>query len=445
MRDPYAVLGVKRDADANEIKIAWRAMAKRIHPDHNRTDPHAAKRFAEAGAAYEVLKDPKKRSRYDLLSQSGQQGATIQQQRDAAREAAARQKVAEENARKVMEELARAEAEKARKAAENQSQAQTQAQAAADLAAQARAQQAAQAQQHGEQAHQQSAQPGQQQGEQSQTQNQSQSETQSHANAAAGAGEPSTHKSADGTSSESPEAVIDRIFGAQPQFTVSGEQSGSASTATASSASESDRGTGAAGSNGSRPLPLAAMEAITSFIRRLTGGSAHQERAPDQFAEARVTIEDLLKEAWVTVALPEGRDLKFRLDPGATDGQAVRLKGLGYKVPGMIRGDAVVTLRVEPSPLFRVVGHDIHTTLPVTLENAVLGCSAKVETPTGPVEVEVPQWSGSDQVVRVPGLGLLNGEGGRGDLVAEIRILLWEKPDAKVTDLMRAMREGLYL
>ncbi len=415
MRDPYAVLGVKRDADANEIKSAWRSMAKKIHPDQNRSDPNAAKRFAEAGEAYEVLRDPKKRSRYDMLSRSGKQEATIQQQRDAQREAAARQKAAEENARKVMEELARAEAEKARKAAE--------AQAAADRAEKAKSQQQddkAKAQ----------AEPQAQASAQAQEQPQAQS-------ASAGPGAKEGGREAN---SETPEAVIDRIFGAQPQFTVSGEPSGAAGGA------EPERSGSPSGSANSRPLPLAAMEAITAFIRRLTGGTPpQQEKAPDQFAEARVSIEDLLKEAWVTVPLPEGRDLRFRLDPGATDGQTVRLKGQGYKVPGMIRGDAVVTLKVEPSALFRVAGHDLYTTLPVSLENAVLGCNAKVETPTGPMDVEVPQWSGSDQVIRIPGQGLLKPEGGRGDLVAEIRILLWEKPDAKVTDLMRSMREGLYL
>jgi DnaJ-class molecular chaperone len=397
MRDPYAVLGVKRDADASEIKSAWRSIAKKIHPDQNRSDPNAARRFAEAGAAYEVLKDPKKRSRYDMLSELGKE-ATIQQQREAAREAEIRRKAAEENARKVMEELARAEAEKARKAAESQS--------AADRASaeKARAQQSAS--QNGQQ--QQQAKGGNGDAERGQ--------------AEAGAG-------------ETPEDVIDRIFGAQPQFTVSGEQAGAA---------ETERNGAASGAPGSRPLPLAAMEAISSFIRRLTGGP-QSEKAPDQFAEAKITIEDMLKENWVTVALPEGRDLRFRLDPGVTDGQVIRLKGQGYKVPGLIRGDAVITLRVEPSPLFRVSGHDIHTALPVTLEDAVLGCTAQVETPTGPVYVDVPAWSGSDQVIRVPGLGLLDGKGGRGDLVAEVRILLWEKPDAKVTDLMRSMREGLYL
>ena len=65
MRDPYVILGVRRNAGQDEIKAAWRSLAKAVHPDHNQDDPTAAERFAEAGKAYELLRDPKLRSRYD--------------------------------------------------------------------------------------------------------------------------------------------------------------------------------------------------------------------------------------------------------------------------------------------------------------------------------------------------------------------------------------------
>ena len=67
MRDPYAVLGVSRSADATEIKAAWRTMAKKLHPDQNRSDPNAQARFTEVGRAYDLLKDPDKRRRYDEM------------------------------------------------------------------------------------------------------------------------------------------------------------------------------------------------------------------------------------------------------------------------------------------------------------------------------------------------------------------------------------------
>ena len=64
-RDLYDVLGVGRDADADEIKRAYRRLARELHPDVN-PDPETQERFKEITAAYEVLSDPAKRERYDL-------------------------------------------------------------------------------------------------------------------------------------------------------------------------------------------------------------------------------------------------------------------------------------------------------------------------------------------------------------------------------------------
>ena len=57
MRDPYEVLGVKKNASDAEIKAAFRKLAKKHHPDRNKTDPRAKERFAEANAAYEIVGD----------------------------------------------------------------------------------------------------------------------------------------------------------------------------------------------------------------------------------------------------------------------------------------------------------------------------------------------------------------------------------------------------
>jgi molecular chaperone DnaJ len=65
MRDPYEVLGVPRDAGPDEVKSAYRRLARRYHPDVNPGDPDAEDRFKEVGAAYAILSDPEKRSRFD--------------------------------------------------------------------------------------------------------------------------------------------------------------------------------------------------------------------------------------------------------------------------------------------------------------------------------------------------------------------------------------------
>jgi DnaJ-class molecular chaperone len=396
MRDPYKVLGVKRDAGADEIKAAWRNMAKAVHPDHNRDDPTATARFAEIGRAYETLKDPRKRNLFDnavRMAEAKKQEQTIMQQRHAAREAAARAKAAQANAERVMEELARANAN-AQKAA-----------------------------------------------------------------AAEGA------KQQAGAGAEAAEEMVERIFGAQtgrpggaqaqsaqaraqqaqaqarPDSAEAARQ-GENDLADADAARSEDEATEAgAGANMSLPLSL-----LTSLVRRFTGaGQTGIEKAPDEVATATVTVEDVIKGSWTTVSLPEGREVGFALPAGTTEGHQVRLKGQGFKLPGMLRGDAVINIHIAPDARFRVDGFDVHAVLPLNIENAVLGTEARVDGPQGPVNVTVPAWSGSDKTVRIPGKGLPNDSGGRGDLVVELRIMLWEKPDDKVTDLMRSMREGLFL
>jgi hypothetical protein len=65
MRDPYELLAVSRSATAQDIKKAFRARAKRLHPDANNNDPKAAALFAELNAAHEILGDEEKRAAFD--------------------------------------------------------------------------------------------------------------------------------------------------------------------------------------------------------------------------------------------------------------------------------------------------------------------------------------------------------------------------------------------
>lgn len=71
MRDPYDVLGVGRNASEAEIKKAYRRLARKHHPDVNPSDASAASRFQEIAAAYDVLRDPARRQRYDRTGELG--------------------------------------------------------------------------------------------------------------------------------------------------------------------------------------------------------------------------------------------------------------------------------------------------------------------------------------------------------------------------------------
>src|SRR2546430_9779053 len=64
-RDYYEVLGLERNASADEVKRAYRKLAVKFHPDKNPDDPHTVEKFKELGEAYDVLMDGDKRAAYD--------------------------------------------------------------------------------------------------------------------------------------------------------------------------------------------------------------------------------------------------------------------------------------------------------------------------------------------------------------------------------------------
>ena len=72
-RDYYEVLGVSKDASLNDIKLAYRRLARKLHPDLNKTDPQAKEKFIELQEAYEVLSDEQNRQNYDRFGFSGVQ------------------------------------------------------------------------------------------------------------------------------------------------------------------------------------------------------------------------------------------------------------------------------------------------------------------------------------------------------------------------------------
>lgn len=74
MADPYSILGVSKGTDDKAIKVAYRKLAKELHPDKNKDNPKASDRFSELTQAYDLLSDPKKRSQYDRgeIDENGQ-------------------------------------------------------------------------------------------------------------------------------------------------------------------------------------------------------------------------------------------------------------------------------------------------------------------------------------------------------------------------------------
>lgn len=313
MRNPYDVLGVPRAADAAAIKSAYRRLAKKLHPDANKSDPKAAQRFAELNSAYEILGDEKKRKAFD----------------------------------------------------------------------------------HGE---------------------------------IDAEGKPHMHGF--------------EGFGAQPG---GGFGRGRNFESFTWGPEGFQRSSGRSGGFGGFEDILSDMFGGRGRPHR-PGGAPQFE--PDDFGEAHpgrdvtvpvtITLAEAARGGTRRVHLPTGKDVEVKIPAGLADGQQIRLKGQGLPGPGAV-GDALITVNIAPHPVFERDGANLRLDLPVTPYEAVLGAKVRVPTLDGAVELAVPTGTSSGRTFRLKGKGLPS-KAQRGDLFVTVRIVLPERTDSELEELMRKWR-----
>ena len=154
-----------------------------------------------------------------------------------------------------------------------------------------------------------------------------------------------------------------------------------------------------------------------------------------------ITLPEVLTGTSRRVHLPTGKEIDAKIPAGLADGQTIRLKGQGLPGPGGAAGDALITVTIAEHPLFKRDGANLRLELPVTLYEAVLGGKVRVPTLDGAVELAIPPGTSSGRTLRVKGKGL-PGKDGSGDLYATIRIVLPERGDAELDELMKRWRDG---
>ena len=128
------------------------------------------------------------------------------------------------------------------------------------------------------------------------------------------------------------------------------------------------------------------------------------------------------------ITLADGAPIDLKLPAGVEDGTQMRLKGKGQPGPGG-KGDALVTVQIEPHSFFRRDGDDVRLELPVTVDEALRGAKVKVPTVEGPVMLTVAPGSGSGKVLRLKGRGFSKKSGGRGDQLVTLEIQLPDELD----------------
>ncbi|MFL6161722.1 MAG: DnaJ C-terminal domain-containing protein [Jatrophihabitantaceae bacterium] len=167
-----------------------------------------------------------------------------------------------------------------------------------------------------------------------------------------------------------------------------------------------------------------------------TGGAGSAGYGPgtptgrDVEASTSLTFRQAVEGDTVTLRREDGRTVTTRVPPGVRDGQKIRLRGKGSPGPGG-NGDLILTVNVEPHPLFGRDGDNLTVTLPVTFPEATLG--AQVEVPTfdgSTVTVKLPPGTPSGRTLRVKGKGVRRKDGTAGDLLVNISVAVPQKLDS---------------
>jgi molecular chaperone DnaJ len=323
-KDFYAVLGVKPEASADEIKKGYRKLARQHHPDANAGDANAERRFKEIGEAYAVLSDPEQRQQYDAVRAMARGGARF--------------------------------------------------------------------------------------------------------SAGGPNGAPGGF-----------EDLLGGLFGTAG----AGQRGNVRFTTTPGGAAPNLEdlfgmfgGTGPMGSGypGAGGYP---------------GGGRMPRRGEDLAAEATLTFRQALEGALLTLRVDDPltgpRTVTSRVPAGVRDGQKIRLRGKGHPgEPGGEDGDLVVTVHVEPHPVFTVDGRDVRVTVPVTFPEAALGADIEVPTVDGStVRVRVPPGTPSGRTLRVKGRGVQGKQ--PGDLLVTVQVAVPQRVDGdarKAVDAFAAATAG---
>jgi curved DNA-binding protein len=175
-------------------------------------------------------------------------------------------------------------------------------------------------------------------------------------------------------------------------------------------------------------------EGFGSFRRAAAGTGderAFAARGQDIEADLLVTLEEALRGSLrkVTLRRPgsngeiERTDTyRVRIRPGVCEGQRIRLAGQGWPGHGGAPGDLYLHVRLARHPDFSVQGADLHCDLDLAPWEAVLGVKARISTLDGTAALRVPPGTAAGSRLRLRGLGLPRGSGGRGDLYATVRV-----------------------
>ena len=150
--------------------------------------------------------------------------------------------------------------------------------------------------------------------------------------------------------------------------------------------------------------------------------------------EKKITLKDLEgKDKTITVKVPEG----------IQDGEKIRLIGQGKEGQnGGKNGDLYIKINIEDSKKYRLNGTDLYTTIPIAPWEAALGAKAKVNSVDDTkTQIYIPNGIQSGEIIEIPEKGYNNSKGQRGNLIAQIKIVVPDKLTKEEIEMFKKLKE----
>ena len=196
----------------------------------------------------------------------------------------------------------------------------------------------------------------------------------------------------------------------------------------------------------------------TSFYNLLFGTSGIKEikeeiinkKAPVRGENIDTEIAISLEEAFygvekkIALRTVEGKMKTFsiKIPQGIRNGEKIRLIGEGKKgINGAKNGDLFIKINIENSKKFKLKGYDLYTDLILTPWEAALGTKTQIDSIDEKNTIIIPKGLETGQILKIPGKGYKNGTGSRGDLVAEVKIMVPKELTEEEEKLYQKLKE----
>ena len=188
------------------------------------------------------------------------------------------------------------------------------------------------------------------------------------------------------------------------------------------------------------------MDFDSEMFESLFGRRGRAPRGPRKGQDIRADLATDFRSAALggvrSLTFGDGTNLEVRIPPGVSDGGSIRLRGKGAPgVQGGPPGDLVITLHIEPDPVFQRDGLDLHVELPITVVEAVRGAKVEVPTLTGFVRLRIPAHAQTGQKLRVKEKGIARKDKTPGHLYVHLVVVA---PDGEVDDAVLDALAGAY-